>query len=68
LKQGGNNYVGILVRGFVSGFIGFNRLADLRLGQDDRRGIMSAIYVVSGFVSAGLLVYLVIALLKPEWF
>ncbi|HTA77235.1 MAG TPA: K(+)-transporting ATPase subunit F [bacterium] len=29
---------------------------------------MSAIYVVSGFVSAGLLVYLVIALLKPEWF
>jgi K+-transporting ATPase KdpF subunit len=29
---------------------------------------MSAIYVVSGFVSAGLLVYLVVALLKPEWF
>ena len=68
LKRGGNNYVGILVRGFVSGFVGFNRLADLRFGQDDRRGIMSAIYVVSGCVSAGLLVYLVIALLKPEWF
>jgi K+-transporting ATPase KdpF subunit len=29
---------------------------------------MSAIYVVSGLVSAGLLIYLVIALLKPEWF
>jgi len=29
---------------------------------------MSAIYVVSGLVSAGLLVYLVVALLKPEWF
>ncbi|HEY5040211.1 MAG TPA: K(+)-transporting ATPase subunit F [bacterium] len=29
---------------------------------------MSAIYIVSGAVSAGLLVYLVVALLKPEWF
>jgi K+-transporting ATPase KdpF subunit len=29
---------------------------------------MSAIYLVSAVVSAGLLVYLVIALLKPEWF
>jgi K+-transporting ATPase KdpF subunit len=29
---------------------------------------MSAIYLVSGLVSAGLLVYLVVALLKPEWF
>jgi K+-transporting ATPase KdpF subunit len=68
LKQEGNNYVGILVCGLISGFIGFNELADLRFGQDDGRRVMSAIYVVSGFVSAGLLVYLVIALLKPEWF
>ncbi|HTC20004.1 MAG TPA: K(+)-transporting ATPase subunit F [bacterium] len=29
---------------------------------------MSAIYIVSGLVSTGLLVYLVFALLKPEWF
>lgn len=29
---------------------------------------MSAIYLVSAVVSVGLLVYLVIALLKPEWF
>lgn len=29
---------------------------------------MSAVYIVSGVVSAGLLVYLVAALLKPEWF
>jgi len=29
---------------------------------------MSAIYLVSGLVSVGLLVYLVFALLKPEWF
>jgi K+-transporting ATPase KdpF subunit len=29
---------------------------------------MSAVYVVSGLVSAGLLVYLVVALLKPEKF
>jgi K+-transporting ATPase KdpF subunit len=68
LKRGGNNYVGILVCGFVFGFVGFIRLADLRFGQDDGRGIMSAIYLVSGFVSAGLLVYLIAALLKPEWF
>jgi K+-transporting ATPase KdpF subunit len=56
------------VCGFIFGFIGSDGLADLRFGQDDRRGCMSAIYIVSGFVSAGLLVYLVIALLKPEWF
>ncbi len=29
---------------------------------------MSAIYVISGIVSAGLLVYLVVAMMKPEWF
>jgi K+-transporting ATPase KdpF subunit len=29
---------------------------------------MNFIYMVSGIISAGLLVYLVLALLKPEWF
>ena len=29
---------------------------------------MSLIYLVSGIVAAGLLIYLVVALLKPEWF
>jgi K+-transporting ATPase KdpF subunit len=29
---------------------------------------MNLIYLVSGFVAMGLLVYLVVALLKPEWF
>jgi K+-transporting ATPase KdpF subunit len=29
---------------------------------------MNAIYLVSGLVSSGLLVYLVAALVKPEWF
>ena len=29
---------------------------------------MSLIYMISGVVSAGLLVYLVAALVKPEWF
>ncbi len=29
---------------------------------------MSAVYLFSGAVSAGLLVYLVAAMLKPEWF
>ena len=29
---------------------------------------MSAVYIISSLVSVGLLVYLVIALLKPEWF
>jgi len=29
---------------------------------------MSAIYLVSGLIGAGLLVYLTFALLKPEWF
>ena len=29
---------------------------------------MSAVYIISGIVSAGLLVYLVMAMMKPEWF
>ena len=29
---------------------------------------MSILYVVAGLVALGLLVYLVLALLKPEWF
>jgi len=29
---------------------------------------MSAVYLISAVVSSGLLIYLVVALLKPEWF
>jgi K+-transporting ATPase KdpF subunit len=29
---------------------------------------MNVLYVVGGLVAAGLFVYLVLALLKPEWF
>jgi K+-transporting ATPase KdpF subunit len=29
---------------------------------------MTAIYVISGLVALGLFVYLLFALLKPEWF
>ena len=29
---------------------------------------MSAIYVIGAVVSGGLFVYLVVAMLKPEWF
>ena len=29
---------------------------------------MNAMYVLSGMVSAGLLIYLMVALLKAEWF
>lgn len=29
---------------------------------------MSALYLIGGVVALGLLVYLVLALLKPEWF
>jgi K+-transporting ATPase KdpF subunit len=30
--------------------------------------IMTAFYVISAIIALGLLIYLVIALLKPEWF
>jgi K+-transporting ATPase KdpF subunit len=30
--------------------------------------IMPVLYVISGIIAFGLLIYLVIALLKPEWF
>ena len=29
---------------------------------------MAAMYVLGGFLSLGLLLYLLVALLKPEWF
>ena len=29
---------------------------------------MSALYLIGGVVALGLLIYLVLALLKPEWF
>jgi K+-transporting ATPase KdpF subunit len=29
---------------------------------------MLALYIISGMIAVGLLVYLLVALLKPEWF
>ncbi len=29
---------------------------------------MSLLYIISGLIAAGLFAYLVLALLKPEWF
>jgi K+-transporting ATPase KdpF subunit len=29
---------------------------------------MNALYIVTGLITLGLFIYLVIALLKPEWF
>jgi K+-transporting ATPase KdpF subunit len=29
---------------------------------------MNVLYLISGIIAFGLLVYLVVALLKPEWF
>jgi K+-transporting ATPase KdpF subunit len=29
---------------------------------------MSVLYVISGLIAVGLFIYLVLALLKPEWF
>ena len=54
--------------GLVPGLIGVDGFIDRRLGQDDGRRVMSAVYLISAVVAAGLLVYLVVALLKPEWF
>jgi len=36
--------------------------------RKNQEGTMSALYVLGGIVAVGLLVYLVIALLKPEVF
>ena len=37
---------------------------------NDCKGVkaMNAMYVLGGILSLGLLVYLMVALLKPEWF
>jgi len=29
---------------------------------------MSAFYIISGVICIGLLIYLILALIKPEWF
>jgi K+-transporting ATPase KdpF subunit len=46
-------FLGLVYRGF---------------GSDDGRRFMSAIYLISGLVALALLVYLGVALLKPEKF
>jgi len=43
-------------------------LVHRRPGRHDEGRVMSLIYIVSGLVAAGLLGYLTLALLKPEWF
>ena len=49
-------------------FLCFHDLVHFRPGSNDGGGTMSAIYIVSAIVAVGLLIYLTIALLKPEWF
>ena len=44
------------------------RLAHLGIGSAVRGKAMNAMYVLGGILSLGLLVYLMVALLKPEWF
>jgi K+-transporting ATPase KdpF subunit len=67
-RKEGNNHVGILVRGIVSGLVPVDDRFDRLPGQNDGRGTVNIIYIVSWLVSVGLLGYLVAALLKPEWF
>jgi K+-transporting ATPase KdpF subunit len=35
---------------------------------DDGGKIMNTLYLIAGVVVVGLFIYLVLALLKPEWF
>lgn len=44
------------------------RLAHLGVGQTLGGVVMNAMYVIGAVLSLGLLVYLMIALLKAEWF
>ncbi len=45
-----------------------DNLVFARSARTNQEGTMSAIYVLGGTVAVGLLIYLVIALLKPEVF
>jgi len=40
----------------------------LDLSASNEIGTMNLIYIISGIIALGLLVYLILALLKPEWF
>ena len=44
------------------------RLVDFPFGSPTREIKVNAMYVLGGIVSVGLLIYLMIALLKAEWF
>ncbi|HEX9135718.1 MAG TPA: K(+)-transporting ATPase subunit F, partial [Nitrospirota bacterium] len=44
------------------------RLAHLGIGSPVGGHAMNAMYILGGILSLGLLVYLMVALLKPEWF
>jgi K+-transporting ATPase KdpF subunit len=55
--------------GYRSDIFSAVRLAHLGAGATVKGGTaMNAMYVLGGILSLGLLVYLMVALLKPEWF
>jgi K+-transporting ATPase KdpF subunit len=45
-------------------YLGFSQA----LRKADGRWMMNVLYIVAGVIGLGLFVYLVLALLKPEWF
>jgi K+-transporting ATPase KdpF subunit len=54
--------------GYRGDFFSAVRLAHLGVGATVGGKAMNAMYVLGGILSLGLLVYLMVALLKPEWF
>jgi K+-transporting ATPase KdpF subunit len=49
---------------FTPGQLGVDR----RMRPADGGFQMSALYLIAGAITLGLLIYLILALLKPEWF
>ncbi len=62
------NHVGTLLRWNFPSLDPVQPVVDRGLGQNDGRRLMTIIYIVSGLVTFGILIYLIIALLKPEIF
>jgi K+-transporting ATPase KdpF subunit len=60
---------GSRLSGYHSDIFSAVRLADFDAGATVTEGMaMNVMYVLGGILSLGLLVYLMVALLKPEWF
>ena len=62
------NYVDLIYVGLTTLIPGHDLWADRAVRTADGGEVMNGLYLIAGLITLGLFIYLVLALLKPEWF